>query len=34
MTGTNDKLRSLFLTMLMVVSVFGGTVAFAGTAAA
>ncbi|WP_123534765.1 DUF7282 domain-containing protein [Halosimplex salinum] len=34
MTGTNDKLRSLFLTVLMVVSVFGGTVAFAGTAAA
>ena len=34
MTGTNDKLRSLFLTMLMVVSVFGGTVAFTGTAAA
>ncbi|QLH79981.1 PGF-CTERM sorting domain-containing protein [Halosimplex rubrum] len=34
MTGTNDKLRSLFLTVLMVVSVFGGTVAFSGAAAA
>jgi len=34
MTGTNDKLRSLFLAMLMVVSVFGATVAFSGTAAA
>ncbi|WP_415381194.1 BGTF surface domain-containing protein [Halosimplex sp. TS25] len=34
MTGTNDKLRSLFLTVLMVVSVFGGSIAFAGTAAA
>ncbi|WP_459192329.1 DUF7827 domain-containing protein, partial [Halosimplex sp. J119] len=34
MTGTNDKLRSLFLTLLMVTSVFAGTIAFAGTAAA
>ena len=34
MTGTKDKLRSLFLTALMVLSVFAGTVAFAGTAAA
>jgi surface glycoprotein (TIGR04207 family) len=34
MTGTNSKLRSLFLATLMVVSVFGGTMAFAGTAAA
>lgn len=34
MTGTRDKLRSLFLAALMVFSVFGGTVAFAGTAAA
>ena len=34
MTDTATKVRSLFLTALMVVSVFGGTVAFAGTAAA
>lgn len=34
MTGTNDKLRALFLTALMVVSVFGATVAFTGAAAA
>mgnify|MGYP000743053409 CR=1 FL=1 len=34
MTGTNDKLRSLFLALLMVVSVFGATIAFSGTAAA
>ncbi|MDG5775585.1 BGTF surface domain-containing protein [Haloarculaceae archaeon H-GB2-1] len=34
MTGTKSKLRSLFLTTLMVLSVFAGTVAFAGTAAA
>jgi surface glycoprotein (TIGR04207 family)/PGF-CTERM protein len=34
MTGTNDKLRGLFLAMLMVVSVFAGTVALSGTAAA
>ncbi len=32
--GTHDKIRALFLSALMVVSVFGGTVAFAGTAAA
>ncbi|WP_135807154.1 surface glycoprotein [Halorussus marinus] len=31
---TRDKLRAVFLSALMVVSVFGGTVAFAGTAAA
>ena len=30
----SDKVRALFLTALMVFSVFGGTVAFAGTAAA
>ncbi|WP_459191299.1 DUF7827 domain-containing protein, partial [Halosimplex sp. J119] len=34
MTSTEQKLRSLFLTMLMVTSVFAGSVAFAGTAAA
>jgi len=34
MTGKRDKIRSVFLTMLMVVSVFGATVAFTGTAAA
>ena len=34
MTGTNDKLRGLFLAVLMVTSVFAGTIAFAGTAAA
>jgi surface glycoprotein (TIGR04207 family)/PGF-CTERM protein len=34
MTGKRDKIRSVFLTMLMVVSVFGATVAFSGTAAA
>lgn len=34
MTGTNDKLRGLFLAMLMVMSVFAGTVALSGTAAA
>ena len=34
MTGTNDKLRSLFLALLMVGSVFGATIAFSGTAAA
>lgn len=34
MTGTNEKLRALFLSVLMVVSVFGATVALSGTAAA
>ncbi|WP_276272921.1 DUF7282 domain-containing protein [Haloarcula litorea] len=34
MTETSDKIRSLFLTALMVCSVVGGTVAFAGSAAA
>ena len=34
MTSTNDKVRALFLTALMVVSVFGATVAFSGAAAA
>jgi surface glycoprotein (TIGR04207 family) len=34
MTGNNDKLRSLFLTALMVMSVFAMTVAFSGSAAA
>ncbi|MFC6795423.1 surface glycoprotein [Halobaculum halobium] len=34
MTETNNKIRALFLTALMVFSVFAGTVAFAGTAAA
>ena len=34
MTQTRDKLRSLFLTTLLVVSAVGGTVAFSGAAAA
>ena len=34
MTGTQEKLRALFLSALMVMSVFGATVAFTGTAAA
>jgi len=34
MTGNSDKIRSLFLTALMVFSVFAGTVAFSGGAAA
>ena len=34
MTGKLDKARAVFLAALMVVSVFGGTMAFAGTAAA
>jgi surface glycoprotein (TIGR04207 family)/PGF-CTERM protein len=34
MTSTNDKVRSLILAALMVMSVFAGTVAFTGTAAA
>jgi surface glycoprotein (TIGR04207 family)/PGF-CTERM protein len=34
MTGNSDKVRGVFLTALMVFSVFAGTVAFAGTAAA
>jgi surface glycoprotein (TIGR04207 family)/PGF-CTERM protein len=34
MTDTHDKIRALFLSALMVFSVFAGTVAFAGTAAA
>ncbi|MFB6141928.1 MAG: surface glycoprotein, partial [Halorientalis sp.] len=34
MTGTQDKVRSLFLTALMIGSVFAGTIALAGTAAA
>jgi len=34
MTDTNEKIRALFLTALMVVSVFGATVAFSGAAAA
>ncbi|MFB6177084.1 MAG: surface glycoprotein, partial [Halobaculum sp.] len=34
MTGTHEKVRALFLTALMVFSVFAGTVAFAGTAVA
>jgi PGF-CTERM protein/surface glycoprotein (TIGR04207 family) len=34
MTGTNDKIRGLFLAVLMVVSVFAGTIALTGTAAA
>ncbi|MFC6977156.1 surface glycoprotein [Halomicroarcula sp. GCM10025709] len=34
MTNTNEKLRSLFLAALMVISVFGGTVALSGNAAA
>ncbi|MDB2265823.1 carboxypeptidase-like regulatory domain-containing protein [Halorubrum ezzemoulense] len=34
MTESTDKIRALFLTALMVFSIFAGTVAFAGTAAA
>jgi surface glycoprotein (TIGR04207 family)/PGF-CTERM protein len=34
MTSTNDKVRSLILAALMVMSVFAGTVAFTGSAAA
>lgn len=34
MTGNTDKLRALILSALMVLSVFGGTIAFAGSAAA
>jgi len=34
MTGTRDKIRSLFLATIMVVSIFGMTVTFAGSAAA
>ncbi|SDF52368.1 DUF7282 domain-containing protein [Halorientalis regularis] len=34
MTGTRDKIRSLFLATLMVTSVFAGFIAFSGTAAA
>ncbi|MDQ2072686.1 DUF7282 domain-containing protein [Haloarcula sp. NS06] len=34
MTDTSEKIRSLFLTALMVFSVFAGTVAFSGGAAA
>ena len=34
MTDTNTKVRSLILTALMVVSVFGGSIAFAGAASA
>jgi surface glycoprotein (TIGR04207 family) len=34
MTGTRDKLRGLFLTALMVFSVFAGSIALAGSAAA
>jgi surface glycoprotein (TIGR04207 family)/PGF-CTERM protein len=34
MTSTNDKVRSLILAALMVMSVFAGTVAFTGNAAA
>lgn len=34
MTRTKDKFRSLFLAALMVFSVMGGSIAFAGTAAA
>lgn len=34
MTGTTDKLRGLFLAVLMVLSVFAGTIAFTGMAAA
>ncbi|MGB9952924.1 DUF7282 domain-containing protein [Haloarcula marismortui] len=34
MTGNSDKIRSLFLTALMVFSVFAGTIAFSGGAAA
>jgi len=34
MTGNNNKLRSLFLATLMVMSVFGGTMALSGAVAA
>ncbi|RXK46165.1 HVO_2072 family ArtA-dependent S-layer glycoprotein [Halorientalis pallida] len=34
MTNTRDKIRSLFLTALMVFSVFAGSIVFAGSAAA
>ena len=34
MTGTQKKIRALFMTALMVFSVFAGTVAFSGAAAA
>ncbi|WP_276272196.1 DUF7282 domain-containing protein [Haloarcula litorea] len=34
MTDTSEKIRSLFLTALMVFSVIGGSIAFAGSAAA
>jgi len=34
MTDTNEKLRALFLTALMVLSVFAGTIALSGSAAA
>jgi surface glycoprotein (TIGR04207 family) len=34
MTTKTDKIRSVFLTLLMVVSVFGGSIAFAGSVAA
>ena len=34
MTEENNQLRALILSVLMVVSVFGGTIALAGTAAA
>ncbi|AKH96967.1 DUF7827 domain-containing protein [Halanaeroarchaeum sulfurireducens] len=34
MTSTNDKLRAIFLSALMVVSIFGAAVAFTGSAAA
>ncbi|MFC7166948.1 surface glycoprotein [Halospeciosus flavus] len=30
MTDTNNKIRGLFLAALMVISVFGGSIAFAG----
>ncbi|AUV84131.1 hypothetical protein C2R22_21355 (plasmid) [Salinigranum rubrum] len=34
MIGPNDKLRAIVLTALMVTSIFGGTITFAGTASA
>ncbi|MFB6126428.1 MAG: surface glycoprotein, partial [Halolamina sp.] len=34
MTGTSDQIRAVFLSVLMVVSVFGGVVALSGSAAA
>ena len=34
MTDNNNKIRALFLTALMVFSVFAGTIALTGTAAA